>query len=161
MFYKGDKIVYPIYGGGIVEDIEQNETGKYYIISILFGGLKIKLSVLKAENIGIRKVSPQSEIIDTIKKVVSNTNINIDKSYSENWNHRYKQNFKKIKTGKLLEVAEVFKILKLKEKEKKLSDIEKKMLNNTKQIIISEIILSNNIVKEKAEELLANLLISC
>ena len=53
------------------------------------------------------------------------------------------------------------KNLKLRENTKNLSNVEKKMFNNAKQIIISEIILSNNIVKEKAEELLANLLFNC
>lgn len=157
MFYKGDKIVYPVYGGGIVEDIEKDENGEsYYLISTIFGGLKIKLSTAKAENVGLRKVSSEKEVIETIKQVSSS-----QITSSDNWNQRYKENLKKIKTGRLEEVAQVAKNLKLRENTKNLSNVEKKMFNNAKQIIISEIILSNNIVKEKAEELLANLLFNC
>lgn len=157
MFYKGDKIVYPVYGGGIVEDIEKNENGEsYYLISTIFGGLKIKLSAAKAENVGLRKVSSEKEVIETIKQVSSS-----QITSSDNWNQRYKENLEKIKTGRLEEVAQVAKNLELREKRRNLSGVEKKMLNNAKQIIISEIILSNNIVKEKAEELLANLLFNC
>ncbi len=157
MFYKGDKIVYPVYGGGIVEDIEKDENGEsYYLISTIFGGLKIKLSTAKAENVGLRKVSSEKEVIETIKQVSSS-----QITSSDNWNQRYKENLQKIKTGRLEEVAQVAKNLKLRENTKNLSNVEKKMFNNAKQIIISEIILSNNIVKEKAEELLANLLFNC
>ncbi len=157
MFYKGDKIVYPVYGGGIVENIEKDENGEsYYLISTIFGGLKIKLSTAKAENVGLRKVSSEKEVIETIKQVSSS-----QITSSDNWNQRYKENLQKIKTGRLEEVAQVAKNLKLRENTKNLSNVEKKMFNNAKQIIISEIILSNNIVKEKAEELLANLLFNC
>ena len=157
MFYKGDKIVYPVYGGGIVEDIEKNENGEsYYLISTIFGGLKIKLSTAKAENVGLRKVSSEKEVIETIKQVSSS-----QITSSDNWSQRYKENLQKIKTGRLEEVAQVAKNLKIREDTKNLSNVEKKMFNNAKQIIISEIILSNNIVKEKAEELLANLLFNC
>ena len=157
MFYKGDKIVYPVYGGGIVEDIEKDENGEsYYLISTIFGGLKIKLSTAKAENVGLRKVSSEKEVIETIKQVSSS-----QITSSDNWNQRYKENLQKIETGRLEEVAQVAKNLKLRENTKNLSNVEKKMFNNAKQIIISEIILSNNIVKEKAEELLANLLFNC
>ncbi|HIT72885.1 hypothetical protein B5E58_02665 [Tyzzerella sp. An114] len=157
MFNKGDKIVYPVYGGGIVEDIEKTENGEcYYLIKTLFGGLKIKLSTAKAENIGLRKVSSEDEIIETIKQVNSSNIVS-----SDNWNQRYKENLEKIKTGRLMEVAEVAKNLNSREKRRNLSGVEKKMFTNAKQIIVSEIILSNNIVKEKAEELLANLLFNC
>ena len=47
------------------------------------------------------------------------------------------------------------------EKRKKLSSIEKKLLNTAKQIVLSEIICSYEIDTEKAEELLANLVLNC
>ena len=135
MFYKGDKIVYPVYGGGIVEDIEKDENGEsYYLISTIFGGLKIKLSTAKAENVGLRKVSSEKEVIETIKQVSSS-----QITSSDNWNQRYKENLQKIKTGRLEEVAQVAKNLKLRENTKNLSNVEKKMFNNAKQIIIKQI----------------------
>ena len=65
----------------------------------------------------------------------------------------------KIKSGNLSQVAEVAKMLMLRENERGLSGAEKKMLNNVKQILISEIILSKGIAKDKAEELLTGKLL--
>ena len=48
MFEIGDKIVYPMYGAGIVEDIEKekdNET--HYKIKILNGSLVIRIAAKK------------------------------------------------------------------------------------------------------------------
>ena len=157
MFSKGDKIEYPSYGGAIIDDVVKNDEGKYYyLISTIFGGMKIKISAKKAEDIGVRKVSSKNEIMDTIKNVNS-----YDIVSSEKWNKRYKENLEKIKTGRLIEVMEVAKNLEKRGKDHNLSGTEKSMLKNAKQIIVSEIILSDNIVKEKAEELLAKLLFNC
>ena len=79
----------------------------------------------------------------------------------ENWSLRYKDNLEKLKTGKLDMVTEVVKNLNEREKRKKLSSIEKKLLNTAKQIVLSEIIYSYEIDTEKAEELLANLVLNC
>lgn len=160
MFDIGDKIVYPMYGAGIVEDIEENSSqennDKYYVIHIPNGNMKIRLSAKKSEALGIREVK-QMDYIAEIMKVVSERTIVVP----ENWNLRYKVNLEKIKTGKLEAVAEVVKNLNMREKQRGLSGVEKKMLNNAKQIIVSEIAYSNEIAKEKAEELLANLLFNC
>ena len=43
MFEKGDKIVYPMYGAGIIEDIVADGDTTHYIIRISNGSLVIKL----------------------------------------------------------------------------------------------------------------------
>ena len=77
------------------------------------------------------------------------------------WNQRYKDNLEKMKTGKLFEVVEVVKSLYDREKSKGLSSNEKKLLSAGKRIVLSEIIYSYNIDLEKAEDLLANLVLNC
>lgn len=155
MFEKGDKIVYPMYGAGVIEGLEEKqidgENMKYYVMSIPIGNLKIMISVINADTLGIRQVSESEEIFEIIKSVRSRPI-----SMAENWNQRYKDNLKKIKTGDLSEVAEVFRNLLSREKERGLSSAEKKMLTNAKQIILSEIILSSNVSKSEAETLLSN-----
>ena len=59
------------------------------------------------------------------------------------------------------DIKDVVKNLDEKKKRKKLSSIEKKLLNTAKQIVLSEIICSYEIDTEKAEELLANLVLNC
>lgn len=151
MFSVGDKIVYPMYGAGVIEEIEEKEIdGKkclYYAMLLPVGGLKITVSVAKAECMGVRYISESEEVLDIIKNVGPI-------EMPSNWNERYKDNVARIKTGELKKVVEVFKTLILKERERSLSSAEKKMLSSAKQIIVSEIILSQNIEKHEAEKLL-------
>ena len=157
MFCKGDKVVYPMYGAGIIEGLEKREIDgeslEYYVMRIPVGDLKIMVSVMKADTLGIRQVSSSEEVFKIINSIS-------DKpvSMAENWNQRYKENMEKIKTGQLSEVSEVFRNLLLREKNRGLSSAEKKMLTNAKQIILSEIILSHNIAKPEAENLLAEIM---
>jgi CarD family transcriptional regulator len=64
----------------------------------------------------------------------------------------------KIKSGQLTEVALVFRNLLARERARGLSSAEKKMMTTAKQIIVSELILSHDIEKSSAEEILTSML---
>lgn len=155
MFSIGDKIVYPMYGAGVIENLEEKnidgESILYYVVQIPVGNLKIMISTNKAEKLGIREVSASEEVMSIIENV---TPI----SMPDNWNQRYKENLERIKTGELKKVVEVFKTLIYREREKSLSSAEKKLLGTSKQIILSELILSQNIAKEEAEAILERII---
>lgn len=160
MFQIGEKVVYPMYGAGVVESIEQDLHGTklemYYIIQIPKNNLKIRLIANKSEQLGVRAVANKEEVVKALEHVGAKKI-----TMPENWSLRYKDNLEKLKTGKLDMVTEVVKNLNEREKRKKLSSIEKKLLNTAKQIVLSEIICSYEIDTEKAEELLANLVLNC
>ena len=69
-----------------------------------------------------------------------------------NWNKRYSSNIDKIKSGSIMEVTEVFKDLSHRHFEKGLSLGEKKMLTTSKNILLSELVLTQNDSKEHLEE---------
>lgn len=153
MFNVGDRVVYPMYGAGVIEGLEDREIDgrnvSYYVLRIPVGNLKIMVSVEKAEKSGIRNIASAEEvraIVNEAKPI----------SMSDNWSIRYKENMAKLKTGDLFTIMEVFKTLILRERRKSLSSIEKKLLVTAKQIILSEIILSQGVDKIDAEELLMN-----
>lgn len=151
MFSVGDRVVYPMYGAGVIEGIEDRDIdGKvitYYVLKIPVNNLKIMVSVEKAEKCGLRSVVPP----DDVMHIVEEADII---EMSDNWNLRYKENMEKLKTGDLLKVMQVFKTLFVREKNKSLSNIEKKLMGTARQIILSEIILSKDVDKHGAEELL-------
>ena len=64
----------------------------------------------------------------------------------------------KIKTGDILEVADVVKSLMLREKTRGLSTGERKMLNNAKQILISELVLAQVDVHDVIEQMLEEII---
>jgi len=153
MFSKGDRVVYPLYGAGIIVDLEDKfidgQTNTYYVLNIPVTNLKIMVAVNNADNIGMRPILPPgklSEIIETSKDNESSENTN--------WNQRYRENMERIKSGYLSETVGVFKSLRRREKIRGLSSAEKKMLTTAKQIILSEIILSFDVEKNTAENML-------
>ena len=160
MFRKGDKIVYPLYGAGVIEDLEEKEIDgdcqTYYVLRIPVGNLKIMISAEKAESLGIREIYARDEMLRIMAGV---TDEPVD--MPENWNQRYKENMERIKSGKLSEVALVFRNLLMRERERGLSTAEKKMMTTAKQIILSELILSQDVEKPQAEELLSQAFAAC
>lgn len=156
MFSVGDKVVYPMYGAGVIEELEEKNidgvSNTYYVMKIPVGNLKITVSAKKADTLGLRQVFASDEVMGIIKQV---TPIEM----AENWNQRYKDNIARIKTGSLEKVVQVFKTLIFRERQKSLSSAEKKLLGTAKQIILSEIILSHDIEKEQAEAILEQAII--
>lgn len=151
MFQIGDKIVYPMHGAGVIEDLEEKningENITYYVMKLPVGNLTIMISINKAEALGIRGVTDSLEVMHIIKDTPPIT-------MPDNWNQRYKENLERIKTGDLMKVVEVFKTLVFRERIKGLSSAEKKMLGTAKQIILSELIMTQDIDKEHAESIL-------
>ena len=70
---------------------------------------------------------------------------------TSNWNKRYRENMLRIKSGDLMEVASVVKGLMQRDRERGLSTGERKMLHSAKQILISEIVLSESSSYEEVE----------
>ena len=69
----------------------------------------------------------------------------------QNWNQRYRENMMRIKSGDLMEVARVVKSLMMRDGARGLSTGERKMLHSAKQILISELVLSQNASYEDME----------
>ena len=91
MFEIGDKIVYPMYGAGIVEDIEKEKDNKtHYKIKILNGSLVIRVAAKKAETIGIRHIYDEEKIFSEISLAASKPVV-----FQNNWSLRYKENMEK------------------------------------------------------------------
>lgn len=151
MFQTGQKIVYPLHGAGYIEEVEGTESGEYYIIRIPTGNVRIRIPKERAEDSGIRFPEEKLAVEETIVRVGKSR-----PTLSDNWNQRYKENFSRLKTGKLEQATEVIKLLYEQEKKKKLSAVECRLLGMARQIVLSEIISVYEINSEKAEELLAN-----
>ena len=153
MFVIGDRIVYPMHGAGIIEQIEEKqilgEVRKYYILKIPCGDMKIMIPTESSRDIGIRAVISVEQINEVLGVLGAEVT-----EMSSNWNRRYRENMEKLKTGDIYNVAEVVRNLMRTDKEKKLSTGEKKMLSNAKQILISEFILVKDIDSETAEDII-------
>ncbi|MCI6257067.1 CarD family transcriptional regulator [Pseudoflavonifractor sp. HCP28S3_F10] len=150
MFQVGDKIVHPMHGAGIVDSIVQKKVNgvvrEYYILKLPMGGMLVMIPVQSCGEIGVRPVVDEQE---AERIIAAFPEIEVDTT--QNWNRRYRENMLRLKSGDLLEVARVIKSLSVRDGERGLSTGERKMLHSAKQILISEIVLSQNSSYEDVE----------
>lgn len=155
MYKIGDKVVYPMHGAGVIESIEEREIlgekRQYYILKLPVGDMKVMIPINNCREVGLR------EIIDTdgvqrVMGILGDQSSNM----STNWNRRYRANLEKIKSGDIYEVAEVVRNLINRDKEKGLSSGERKMLENARQILVSELVLAAELEEERAKSLIDN-----
>jgi CarD family transcriptional regulator len=155
MYKIGDKIVYPMHGAGIIEQIEQKvilgERREYYVLRVPCGDMKIMIPVDKSDDIGVRSVISAQEMNDVLAILRGEST-----EMSANWNRRYRENTDKLKTGDAREVAEVLRNLLRTDREKTLSTGEKKMLSSARQILVSEMILASDLDPAEADKLIGS-----
>lgn len=148
MFQIGDNVVYPLHGAGSIQAIEEKEvlgeTKLYYIITMAINNMQIMIPEDKIESSGIRPVSD----ISTLKDIVSiYQNGETDPNLSRD--QCYKLNAEKIKSGNLLDTAEVMRDLNRMHKEKALNVNEKKLLDSASKLLTSEISLIKGITEKQ------------
>ena len=147
----GDKIVHPMHGAGIIDSIVSRKMNgvqrEYYQMRLPAGSMLVMIPTDHTDEIGVRPVIDQEEALHVMDALGS-----IEVDMSQNWNHRYRENMTRIKSGDLLEVARVVKGLMLRDEHRGLSTGERKMLRCAKQILISELVLSQNLSYETVEE---------
>ena len=76
----------------------------------------------------------------------------------KNWSRRFRHNRDKMKTGDILELAEVVRNLSLRDHEKGLSTGEKQMFVKAKKILASELMYAKDMDEEEAAEWLDGVL---
>ncbi len=161
MYSIGDKILYPTHGAGVIEGIEERVVlGKkhnYYILKMPSEDMTVMIPTDGCDEIGVRYVIEKEEALKVLE-AFRNKSVVLD----DNWNRRQRENIVKIKSGNIYEVLLVVKALMIRDRTKGLSTSERKMLNVSKRIMASEIVLSGaaemgdveSILNDTIEELL-------
>lgn len=149
MFKCGDKVVCPPHGAALVEDIQEKwvlgERRRYFIIRPFYGQMIIMVPVDRAGEVGVRRVVEPAEIASVLEVLSAD-----GAPLPENWNHRFKENWDKISTGDIRQVAEVVRDLSHIKRRKTLSTKERDMLKNARRILISELVFSQNVEESEA-----------
>jgi CarD family transcriptional regulator len=142
-----------MHGAGVIESVEEREIlgemKRYYVMRMPIGEMKVMVPISSVTDIGLRKVIDEagvSKVLTILKEK--------DSPMSTNWNRRYRSNMEKIKSGNVFELAEVVRNLSSRDKEKGLSTGEKKMLDNARQILVSELVLAKNSQEDNIRNLI-------
>ena len=158
MYKIGDKVVYPHHGAGTVVKKEKRdvlgEKREYLTIKILHNDMTVNVPSENAEKVGLRKVIGE-DMVKVVVKALTGWGTQMPK----NWNRRFKHNRDKMKTGDILELAEVVRNLSLRDVEKGLSTGEKQMFVKAKKILASELMYAKDMDEEEAAEWLDGVLV--
>ena len=141
MFNLGDHVVCPGHGVGQILSIDTKDMGdskkSFYIIKVVTNGMKVMVPVDSNES--VRNLVSVDEITNVFS-LLGDHNVKVDNS---TWNRRHREYTLKVKTGSLLEIADVLRQLLLLKMSKKLSFGERKMLDQCKELLVKEIALSS------------------
>ena len=139
MFQVGDKIVHPMHGAGIVESIVQKKVNgvmrDYYVLKLPVRAMVVMIPTDNSEEIGVRPIVDREQADQVLAAIPG-----IEVDMTQNWNRRYRENMLRVVKG-----------LMLRELERGLSTGERKMLHSAKEILISEIVLSQSCTYEDVE----------
>ncbi|WP_078554008.1 CarD family transcriptional regulator [Bacillus alkalicellulosilyticus] len=153
MYQIGDKIVYPMYGAGVIKDIEEKEilgeTRSYYIFQMDHSNMQVMIPQGKTDGLGIRGVV-DSDTLEQVLEIIFDG----EPDLSVNRHQRYHLNVKKLKSGDIFENAQVIRDLVYLRKQQKISTQDKSLLDNALQILTSELILVKGLTEEQATEML-------
>ena len=157
MFKVGDMAVYPTQGVGIVEGIETREysghSQEFYILRIIDSDMKIMIPVANVENVGMRQWIDEEKILGVFAALAEP----YVGGKVASWSRRQREYSDKLKTGDLLEVAQVLRDLYQIGTGKELSYGEKKVLEQARKLLVTEVALAEGAKEDQVVQRLENI----
>jgi CarD family transcriptional regulator len=153
----GDQVVYPHHGAGTIVKKESREVlgakREYLTIKIQHNHMTVQVPSENADAVGLRRVIGEKEVPVVLKALTGGST-----EMPKNWSRRFKHNRDKMKTGDVLELAEVVRNLSLRDHEKALSTVEKQMFGKAKKILASELMYVKTMDEDECTEWLEEVL---
>ncbi len=139
MYAVGDRIVHPMHGAGVVEDIirqrREGATHEYYVFRAPSEDVVVLLPVSSCEAIGVRPVVSRADALEALELFAACV-----PDTGGSWNRRYRENMQRLRSGRLTDTVAVVKALMLRDRERVLSTGERKMLVVARNILLSQLV---------------------
>lgn len=149
MFEVGDKVVHPAHGAGVVAGIEEktlvDEFTDYYVIQLAATDMKLMIPVRKASEIGLRPVARPAQV-----ERIYNTLQSAARDLINDFKKRQSILTEQLKSGDIIDVAEVVRDLFWRNAESPLSPTESRQLESARQQLASELSLAENVDVEES-----------
>ena len=150
MFKIGDRAVYPAQGVVEVKAIEakefSGEENEFYILRIINTDMTIMVPTSNANTVGMRCLIDSERIQKVFGILREKKPLN---GSIASWSRRQKIYQDKIRSGDLIEVAEVLRELYFIKEDKDLSYGEKKFMDHARKLLVQEIAIAQGISEEQ------------
>ncbi|MBR2774637.1 MAG: CarD family transcriptional regulator [Selenomonadaceae bacterium] len=144
----GDKVVYPMHGAGEITGMEEDEVGgvisSYYVFHLPVGNMKLMLPVDKLDELSLRDLIKPAQLDEVIEVLTAKS-----EPFQGSWNKRFQMNLERLKTGNILDAAIVARNLSRQDSKKKISSGERRLLDLSRQILITELVYVCNKTPEE------------
>ena len=151
MFGLGDKAFYPAHGVGVIERIEKrtllNIEESFYVLKIIDSSLTVTVSKSRAHEVGSRHLVSGDKVEEVFTVLKRKREDKFLKSQMP-WNRRQRDYIAKLKTGSILDLAEILKELSLLQNQKQLSFGEKKLMEQVKKLLTKELACCQNCTED-------------
>lgn len=141
-FEVGDRAVYPVQGVVEVVRIEEKDIGgsrqRFYVLSIVGLDRKILVPTANAVAVGLRPLVTPAEIETVLAHLAAKPAV-FD---TQTWNRRARVYTDKMKTGNVMDAAEIVRELGWVRAKKPLAYGERRVLDATMALLVKEIALS-------------------
>ncbi len=141
MFALGDKAFYPAHGVGVIEKIENRRVSDreehFYVVRIIDSGMTVMVPRSKVKEVGLRHLVSKDEVEKVFNVLKKKDDCKCSKIIP--WNRRQRDYMSKLKSGSILDLAEMLKELIMLQSQKPLSFGEKKLLETVRKLLIKEL----------------------
>ncbi len=148
-FAKGDYVVYPAHGVGLIEGVEtQTISGmeiKLYAISFEKERMRLKIPMMKAKESGLRKLCTANRMKDAIKVLKGKARIR-----RTMWSRRAQEYELKINSGNPVLIAEVLRDLKRSNDDTEQSYSERQIYQSALERLAREVAAVDKTSEEQA-----------
>ena len=154
MFDIGDKVVHPTHGAGQVTGIEKQnlleQYQRYYVIDLAVDDRTLMIPVSNADEIGLRSISQEAAL-----SRMWNTLDSAAKTLPDDYKKRQGRIQEKLKTGDVIQVAEVVRDLSVLKREDHLTSFDTKLLERAQQFLACEVALVEGMQVSEAERMIS------
>ena len=157
-FKVGDNAVYPAHGVAQITAIESRDIAgqkkEFYILKILDTDMKLMIPTDGAGRAGLRDVISRRDAKKVIE-ILKDPEVAVT---VQPWNKRHREYSEMLSSGSAFEGAKVLRDLSRVKEEKELSFSERRLLEQAKQLVVTELALARKCAVERVEAELATVL---
>lgn len=144
-FQVGDRAVYPAHGVAEIVAIESKEIAgtrkDFYVLRVVHSDMKLMIPCDGADRAGLRNVV-NPETAEQVFEVLRASEVAVKPGP---WNRRFREYTELVNSGSLVEVAKVFRDLWRIRPERELSYGERRLLEQSKSLLVAELALVRSV----------------
>jgi len=150
-FQVGDRAVYPAHGVAEIVAIESKEIAgnrkDFYVLRVVHSEMKLMIPCDGAVRAGLRAVV-NSQDADEVFQTLRSDEVAVKPGP---WNRRFREYTELVNSGSLVQVAKVFRDLLRLRPERELSYGERRLLEQSKNLLVAELALARSMAVNEME----------